>query len=324
MPFISDISFKPNILFRNKHINTLYRYLFFNPKVIFDRKRMITLDGDFIDLDFSCVGSNRIVILIHGLEGSSDSNYIKTMVQELNKANFDAVAFNMRGCSGEPNKLLSSYHSGKTEDLAEIIQFLETNFNYTKISIVGYSLGGNLTLKFMGEFAQKMPDSICNAVGISVPCDLEGSVKSISKVENKIYMNGFLKTLKKKAEEKSKQFPAFNIAIENIKKATNFYEFDDLFTAPIHGFANAKDYWIKSSCKQYLSNIKTPTLLISAKDDPFLNESCHPIKESKDNRNFTFIQTRYGGHLGFISGFNIYKQRWIEKKIINFIKEQSC
>jgi len=323
MPFILDKSFKPYILLRNKHVNTLYRYFFSDTKVEFKRKRIKTFDNDFIDLDFSKVNSNNIVILIHGLEGSSDSNYIHTMSQTLNNANFDVVVFNMRGCSGESNKQLSSYHSGKTEDLLEVINYLENNYEYLKINIIGYSLGGNLTIKFMGEFSNKMPSSIFSAVGVSVPCDLKGSVESISKYENKIYMNGFLKTLREKAKQKATKFPNDNINIEKINKAKNFYEFDDFFTAPIHGFKDAEDYWKKSSCKQYIKGIKLPTLLISAKDDPFLDENCHPIKEAKQNDNFTFIQTKNGGHLGFVTGFKMNNQRWLENRILEFIQDNS-
>ena len=284
---------------------------------------METKDNDFIDLDFSSVQSDKIAITIHGLEGSSNSNYIKNITQTLNQNKIDVVAFNMRSCSGEPNRLLSSYHSGKTEDLFEIIQFLEQHYNYTKIFIIGYSLGGNLTLKFMGEYAQKMPKIVKLAVGVSVPCDLEGSVEAISKKENKIYRNGFLKTLKQKALYKAKQFPKVNLDTNKIKKATNFYEFDDLVTAPIHGFKNAKDYWTQSSCKQFITKTTLPTLLISSKDDPFLNEECHPVKEAKNNDNFTFLQTQYGGHIGFVNGFILSKQRWLEDKILAFIQENS-
>ena len=310
-------------MLRNRHINTLYRFLFSNTKVDFKRKRMPTKDNDFIDLDFSKVNSNKIVIVIHGLEGSSDSNYIHTITKTLNAANYDIVAFNMRSCSGEPNNLLASYHSGKTEDLLEIIHFLENNYNYNQIHIVGYSLGGNLTLKFMGEFANKMPESVISAVGVSVPCDLKGSVEAISKWENKIYMNGFLKTLKAKAIAKAKQFPNAKLDIQKIKKATNFYVFDDLVTAPVNGFINAEDYWKKSSCKQFLNDIKLPTLLISAKDDPFLNENCHPIKEANESESFTFLQTNYGGHIGFVKGFNLKKQHWLENKILEFLNKTS-
>lgn len=323
MPFIIDTTFNPNFFLKNKHINTLYRFLFSNTKMDFERVSMNTNDEDFIHLDFLKVNSDKVVILIHGLEGSSSSNYIHTMAQTLNHVNYDVVAFNMRSCSGENNKLLSSYHSGKTEDLAEIIDYLKQNHSYNQIHIVGYSLGGNLALKFMGEFAASMSNKIKSATGVSVPCDLKGSVEAISKLENKIYMNGFLKTLKKKAIFKAIKFPNSNLDVSKIKKANNFYTFDDLVTAPIHGFIDANDYWRKSSCKQYISAIKSPTLLISSKDDPFLNESCHPVKEATSNTNFTFLQTSFGGHLGFVTGFKIQKQRWLENKIMQFIKQNS-
>lgn len=323
MPYFQDTSLQPVFLLKNKHVNTLYRYFFSNTKVNFVRKRMQTQDNDFIDLDFNQNHFDKIVILIHGLEGSSNSNYIHTIADTLHNSKYDTVAFNMRSCSGEPNNLLSSYHSGKTEDLVEVISFIETNYAYKQIHIVGYSLGGNLTLKFMGEFAAKMPKLVTSAVGVSVPCDLEGSVISISLPENKIYNNGFLKTLKKKALQKAVLFPDNNLDIARIKKTKNFYDFDDLVTAPINGFKNAKEYWKLSSCTQFLPQIKLPTLLISSKDDPFLNAACLPVQEAVKSKSFTFIETEYGGHIGFVAGFRMKKQRWLENKIAAFIIKNS-
>ncbi len=321
MPYKINNTFKPNILLKNKHVNTIYRYLFSKVKVNFIRTRIETNDNDFIDLDISSVKSDKVVILIHGLEGSSDSNYIKSATALLNKDNYDVVAFNMRGCSGEPNKLLSAYHSGKTDDLLWVIQYLEKELKYKRLHIVGYSLGGNVAFKFMGEYAEVMPSIVKSTIGVSVPCDLKGSSISISAMENRIYMEGFLKTLRVKALEKMARFPEANLDKEKILKSKNFMEFDDVFTAPIHGFKDADDYWKQCSCKQFIPLITQPTLLISSKDDPFLNDACFPIKEAHENKHFTFMQTNYGGHIGFVAGFNMKKQRFIENEILEFIQK---
>jgi len=323
MPFIEDNSFQPNRFFRNKHINTLYRFFFSHVKIDFKRERMQTKDNDFIDLDVSSVKSDNVVIAIHGLEGSSSSNYIHTITQVLNQNNYDVVAYNMRGCSGEPNLLLSSYHSGKTLDLLEVINYINQKYNYKQVHIVGYSLSGNITLKFMGEFNDTMPTNIKSAVTISTPCDLKGSSMAISASENSIYMKGFLKTLKIKALEKIARFPDANLDASKISSAKNFQEFDSAFTAPTHGFIDADDYWKQSSCKQFLHRIQKPTLLISSKDDPFLSDSCLPVEESKNHSHFTFLQTNYGGHIGFVNGLYMKKQRWLEKQILTFIKNNS-
>jgi len=321
--YIQDTTFKPNIFLRNKHVNTLYRYFFSKIKVNFIRERMLTDDADFIDLDVSKVNSDKVVIVIHGLEGSSESNYIHTITELLNKNNYDVYAFNMRGCSGEPNNLLSSYHSGKTEDLLAIIQYIKLKKDYKQLHVVGYSLGGNLAIKFMGEFADKMPSLIKSAVGVSVPCDLKGSTIAIAKWDNTLYMKGFLKTLKEKTIEKIMRFPNANINKKKMLAAKNFFDFDNLVTAPIHGFKDAEDYWKQSSCKQFIKNIKHATLLITSKDDPFLTTSCMPIEEAKKHQYFTFLQTEYGGHIGFVRNFKMKKQRWLEYQIVDFIKKNS-
>ncbi|MEE9349757.1 MAG: alpha/beta fold hydrolase [Flavobacteriaceae bacterium] len=323
MPFIENTSFKPHLLLRNKHVNTLYRYFLSKVKIDFIRQRMSTKDHDFIDLDVSSVNSKKVVIAIHGLEGSSDSNYIHSITEVLNTNNYDVIAYNMRGCSGEANKLLSSYHSGKISDLIEVIDFIKANYKYQQIHIIGYSLSGNMTLKYMGEYADTIPNIVKSAIAISAPCDLKGSSNAISARENKIYMNGFLKTLKVKALEKIERFPDAGLDKQKIIFATNFSEFDSAFTAPTHGFIDADDYWKQSSANQFLKFITKPTLLISSKDDPFLSNTCLPINQSKNHPFFTFLQTNYGGHIGFTRGFFLKKERWLEYKILDFIKKNS-
>lgn len=284
---------------------------------------MITNDNDFIDLDISSINANRVVIAIHGLEGSSNSNYIQSITKVMNDNNYDVIAVNLRGCSGEPNKLLSSYHSGKTDDLFEIIEFIEANYSYEQIHIVGYSLGGNITLKFMGEYVGKISDKIKSAVAVSAPCDLKSSAIAITKFSNKLYLANFLKTLKVKALEKLKRFPNANLDEDKIINAKNFYDFDEFVTAPTHGFKSAEDYWSTSSSKQFLPKIEKPTLLITALDDPFLGESCYPNDEAKQSKYFYLLPTKYGGHVGFSTNFDMESNFWLESEILSFIEKYS-
>ena len=151
MALIHTSSYTPAIAFKSKHFNTIYRTLFHDISIDFQRERMETTDGDFMDIDFSRIGSKKLVVVIHGLEGSSSSKYALAMSQISNELGYDVAAVNLRGCSGETNRLLSSYHSGKTTDLAEILKYLEDQENYESFHLVGYSLGGNLVLKYMGE-----------------------------------------------------------------------------------------------------------------------------------------------------------------------------
>ena len=320
MPLLKS-TFFPTLPFRNSHFNTIYRALFMKESVEYSRKRVTTWDQDFIDLDFSLVGSKTLVILIHGLEGSSQSKYILAATSEFNNEAMDTVAFNLRGCSGEDNLLLQTYHSGKTDDVHFIINYILKNYSYQNIVLAGYSLGGNLTLKYMGEFAKTLSSKIKCAIAVSVPVDLASSSVAMSSYKNKIYMEAFLKTLRLKVLEKAHKFPEFKLDKDKLFKAKAFSDFDALYTAPVYGYSGAEDYWEKASSKPYLKSIETPTLLISSEDDPFLATACFPIKEAKASKNFYLEMTKYGGHVGFISSFLIDKNRWLENRMLNFIKQ---
>jgi predicted alpha/beta-fold hydrolase len=320
MPVLKNATYKPSLLFKNKHFNTVYRTLFNDSNANFNRERLELADGDFIDLDISSVNSDKLVIAIHGLEGSSKSSYIVSLTNVLNQHNFDVIAMNHRGCSGEPNRLLSSYHSGKTEDLELVIKYIENQYDYKEIHIVGYSLGGNMTLKYMGE--SKVSSKVKSAVGVSVPCSLKDSSIQMNLLSNRLYLNRFLKTLKKKTFEKLVQFPNSFLTEESIKSIKNFKDFDDVYTAPAHGFENADDYYKKSSCKHFIPSIKTPTLLITSLDDPFFGAACYPFREAEANNNFFMEPTTYGGHVGFGTYLNSTLNTWCEHRVLSFLKQQ--
>ncbi len=322
MLLVQNNQFKPNLFFRNKHFNTLYRFFLNTTSVSFTRERMDTSDSDFIDLDVSSVKSNKVIIAIHGLEGSSDSSYIKSLTQYANQQKYDVIVMNQRGCSGEPNLLLSSYHSGKTNDLLEVIHFVEKKELYNEIHIVGYSLGGNLTLKLMGELGKNHLSIIKTATGVSVPCELKGSSEVLNNGFNKLYQHGILQSLLKKAEQKMEKFPNSGIDKDKILKAKNFEAYDEYFTAVVNDFQSADDYYKKSSCKQYIKDIKVPSLIISALDDSFLSDDCYPYEEVKNNKYVQLLTPKYGGHVGFYTSFNKEKNYWLEKQIIDFIENR--
>ncbi len=321
MPIIKDFSFKPSLLLRNKHFNTIYRHFVAKSEVSYQRERIQTQDNDFLDLDISSVESKKLIIAIHGLEGSSNSNYIRTLVARANKNKFDVIVLNLRGCSGEANNKLNAYHSGKTEDLQDVITHINQKYTYEEINIVAYSLGGNLTLKYMGEFVGELPKNIKCAITISVPCHLKGSALELDKGFNKAYQYRFIRSLKKKVRIKFLQFPKHKLNEEKILKSNNFKSFDNYFTASANGFTDADDYWNKSSSKQFLKYINKPVLLISSTDDPFLSESCFPYKEADSSLHFHFLQTKYGGHVGFYQKLNPKKNFWLEDRILSFIEE---
>lgn len=322
MPVLES-DFYPSLPFRNGHFNTMYRPLFVKETCNYSRKRITTWDDDFIDLDFSAANSNSktLAILIHGLEGSSESKYIITTANELNAKEIDTVSVNLRGCSGEDNLLLGTYHSGKTEDVAFIVDHILENYNYENIIIIGYSLGGNLTLKYMGEFAETLSPKIKGAIATSVPIDIASAEVEMDKLKNKFYIDQFLKTIRLKVLEKSFKFPDFELDKDKLFKAKRFKHLEYLYTVPVFGFESPEDYWEKASAKPFIPKIKLPTLLINAEDDSFLSKECFPYEEAENSDNFFLEVTKYGGHVGFISTFKQEESRWLENRISRFIDE---
>jgi len=320
MPVFSS-DFLPTMPFRNGYFNTTYRPLFMKDKATYTRKRISTWDDDFFDLDFSFVGSKTLILLIHGLEGSSDSKYMASNVNHLKNEGLDTVCFNLRGCSGEDNLLLSTYHSGKTEDVDFVVNYLLENYNYKNIVLVGFSLGGNLTLKYIGEKGENISPIIKGGIAVSVPIDIGSAEIEMDKLKNKLFMEMFFKTMKNKLLEKAYKFPEYKLDQDKLFKATKFKHLEHLYTVPVFGFESPEDYWEKASSKPYLLNIKKPTLLINAKDDSFLSSECYPYEEAENSEFFFFEETKFGGHVGFMTSFKPNENRWLEHRIERFIKE---
>lgn len=313
MPLVKS-NFKPSFVLRNGHLNTILNAVVRKaPKVKYERERIITPDDDFFDVDFHKNGEEKIVILCHGLEGNSNANYIQGIASLLSKKGFDIAAMNYRFCSGEINKQLRSYHAGFTDDLNQVIKLLEKD--YQEIYLVGFSLGSNLILKYLGDGKFPLSPKIKAAAAISALVDLEGASLELSKAKNVVYGKNFIFTLAKKMKLKHAQYPN-EIPIEKLKKIKKVIDFDDYFTSVINGFKDAKDYYTKCSSLQFLKNIEVPTLIINALDDPFSSDSCVPFKEAKANDKLFLMTPKYGGHVGFYD-FN-KKHLWSEKKVFEF------
>ena len=319
MPLLKE-NFSPTLPFRNAFLSTVYRSLFMKDERTYERKRVVTWDEDFIDLDFSFHNSKTLVLLIHGLEGSSNSNYMVTTSKELNKNGFDTVCMNLRGCSGQDNLLAKSYHSGKTDDLDFIIRHLVYEYNYENIVLCGFSLGGNIILKYLGEY-DSIPKEVKGAITISVPVDLTSSQTELKKTKNSIYMMEFLSSIKLKILQKAEKNPILNIDKDKLYKAKTFKEVEELYTVPIFGFKSSEHYWEVASSKPHIPKIKLPTLLINAKDDTFLAKECYPTKEAETSNYFYLITPKYGGHVGFINSFTA-ENKWMEHQIIDFIHQK--
>lgn len=305
---------RPRFLF-TAHLETIYPALLRRVEGIkFERERIITPDDDFLDLDCVSQGSRKVVIISHGLEGNSTRAYMQGMARALFNGGFDVICWNFRGCSGEMNRKLRFYHSGATDDLDLVVKHALSK-KYDEICLVGFSLGGNLTLKYLGESGQLA--QVRRAVAFSVPVDLHASCLKISRPSNWIYSNRFLKSLKNKVIEKSKIMDGLDI--KDIDKIKSLIEFDDNYTAPIHGFQNALDYYTKCSSVHFLKNIQVPTLLINAQNDPFLSESCFPEDALGGHVFVKFEKPEFGGHVGF-SQFNENGLYWSELRALSFLK----
>ncbi|MCF6359436.1 MAG: alpha/beta hydrolase [Cyclobacteriaceae bacterium] len=283
-----------------------------------DKERISTLDEDFLDLDWFKVGSDKLIIISHGLEGSSNSEYVKGMAQVANTNNIDALGWNYRGCSDQMNLTTKFYHSGATYDLQTVIAHAVLK-GYSEIALVGFSLGGNLTLKLMGELEEHNQPIIKCAAVFSVPMDLSAGSDEIQKPKNKLYSLRFLKRLRKKLKAKyaimGNEFP-----LNDIDSIKSLREFDNSYTGPLHGFKDANDYYAKSSSLFYLNKIKRPTLIVNAINDPFLPNECYPYEQLKTHKYIWFETPKNGGHVGFGPSAKDGSY-WSERRAYEFMKE---
>lgn len=320
MPLIATSDYKPPLFFQNGHIQSIYPTLLRKVSgVNYRRERINTSDADFLDLDWSEVHSDTLVIVSHGLEGNSNRSYVLGMVKCMNRYGWDALAWNFRGCSGVVNKKPQFYHSGATYDLHEVVSHVQALNKYKTIYLLGFSMGGNITLKYLADYSNEIPEELKAAVTFSVPCNLADSARKISHIARGIYMKRFMNLLKTKVREKAKVFPD-SVSVDGLDNITTFYEFDNAYTAPLHGFRDADDYWEKSSSKQFLNYISRPVLLVNALNDPFLTESCFPFKEAEEQP-LLFLETpKDGGHVGFIR-FHDSGTYWSERRAFSFLKE---
>ena len=279
-------------------------------------ERLTLPDGDFIDLAWTKSKPDKIVIVLHGLEGSIDSSYAKGMLAAINKKGWLGVFMHFRGCSGEHNLKDRSYHSGETGDIRFLVETLRKRHPETTLSALGFSLGGNALLKYLGEYKDNSHLKV--AVTVSVPYLLSNSAAKLEKGFSRIYQRHLLNRLVNKTLSKFKDREA-PINITDIKSWNTFLLFDHHITAPIHGFKSGNDYYEQSSSRQYLKKITTPTLLIHSKDDPFMSVDAIPNKDDL-SESVTLELSDHGGHVGFISGNTPWNATyWLEERIPEFL-----
>ncbi len=316
MPVKKSSTYKAGGLFRNGHFNSMYTYL--SRKVTpvpFTRERVTTPDDDFIDVDLYVQHSRKAIFLFHGLEGSTSSQYIQGTSHTFYDHGYDVIAMNYRGCSGEDNHHLRSYHSGNTPDVNLIIN--KYIGNYDEVALVGFSLGGNKILKYSSDGIYDISLKVKAVCAVSAPVDLHACSLKICTWQNYFYQRKFLSTLLAKAKTKAQKFPN-DIDLAIFDKIKNLYDFDEYFTAPVHGFKNAADYYARCNSLQFLKNITIPTLLLNAQDDPFLSKSCFPYNIADQNPSFFLEAPKYGGHCGFYTKGKSYY--WDELEILSFVE----
>ena len=309
----------PSILLRNRHLQTIYASIARKRSIpSYQRHRLELSDGDFLDLDLLQNQNPRLAILSHGLEGSSHARYICALSSLLHKTGWDVLAWNYRGCSGEPNRLESLYHSGMSDDLAAVVDFALTSIKPKVIALIGFSVGGNITLKYLGEREGTLAPQITAAVTISVPIDLKACAQVLERGFCRLYTFEFLRSLQAKIRRKranGSKIPNFSL-----RDITTFKRYDEEYTAPLHGFIDADDYYRRASSKQFIPAVRVPSLIINARDDPFLQEQ-RELQQIVERGSFVKLESpRFGAHNGFLSSMSD-QVSWAEARALEFITD---
>lgn len=315
MPIIES-KYRVKGLHSSMHYSTIYNNTVRKVNVTYDKRERLELkDGDFLDLDwkFSSNPSKKVIITLHGLEGSTSSKYMQGMAKYGSENGYDVLGMNFRGCSGEENRLYRAYHAGAIEDLQEVVDYVVKTNTYTSIYINGFSLGGNLVLLYLGKDVEK-PKELKGAMAVSSPNYLIEACAQQTKYKNTLYAKNFLNTMKRKLKQKQEKFPEL-LPQSEYKKVKSLTDFDNVYTSKAHGFEDAFDYYKKCSASYFLKDIEVPTLLLNAKNDSFLSPKCYPIEVAKANENFFFEASKHGGHLGFYNG---KEMTYSEKRAFEF------
>ncbi|WP_230976321.1 hydrolase [Pseudothauera nasutitermitis] len=283
------------------------------------RERWDTPDGDFIDLDWLAAphGADRpLVVLFHGLEGSSRSHYARALLRALDARGWRGVVPHFRGCSGEPNRLARAYHSGDSAEIDWILRRMAPLAGGAPLFAAGVSLGGNALLKWLGERAEEATGLVAGAAAVCPPLDLSISGRALGQGFNRLYSEHFLRTLRGKALAKHARHPGLFDA-QRVRRARSLYEFDDVYTGPVHGYAGADDYWRRASSRPWLGGIRVPTLLLNARNDPFVPPAALP-QAGELSPAVRFECPRHGGHVGFLHGAFPGRIDWLPARLLQY------
>lgn len=322
-PNFNPEPFRPSRLWLNPHAQTIVaNHVRDMNGISYRRVRLDTPDGDFIDLDFASIPGIELeqdaplVVLLHGLEGDARRSYASETYRQLARRGVRGVGMNFRSCSGEMNRTSSLYHAGKTDDVATVVNWLDDLFPHVAKGLVGYSLGGNMLLKYLGERGENTP--IQAAAAVSPPFDLGRIARTFHVGSGRPYASSFMKSLRNKALIHA-QMNGSKIDVQGVLAAKTMADFDDAVTAPLHGFRDADDYYARSSSGQFLSGIRVPTLVIRAIDDPFFGSDI-PHMALAANENLLPLLVPHGGHVAFAEGWWPRRFRyWAERQAARFL-----
>ncbi len=320
MPILKS-SFSPSRWLSNPHLQTLWPVFFrknYKLKTHLSHEILELEDGDFLEIFLTEIEDRPIVLILHGLEGSLNSHYIKPLIQSLFFRGFGVCFMHFRGCGEMPNRLARSYHSGDTGDLQYVVDHLVDRFQQGVFGVVGFSLGGNVVLKWMGE--QKESVSVQTAVAVSVPFELAHAGQRLEKSFSKVYRKHLLSSCQASYQKKFQTMES-PLDLKNINELNTFFRFDDRVTAPLHGFSGAVEYYEKCSSRQFLKDIAKPTLVLHAKDDPFMWPHTAPTLEELSEQVWLELSEN-GGHVGFVSGSLFRPEYWLETRISDWMSAQ--
>lgn len=322
---IVESEFQPAAWLKNPHLQTLWAAMIRRqPQLPLRRERVELPDGDFIDIDWrledAANADGPIVVLLHGLTGSIESKYARGQMNALAAIGCRPVLMNFRGQSGEPNRLPRAYHSGDTGDINYLVRLLKQREPGTPIAAIGYSLGGNVLLKWLGEQGEKAP--VVTGVAVSPPFDLSICAAAISQGLSRGYQNKLLREMHQTLRDKLDGHVDSDFEIPDLETVNDFFLYDDAITAPLHGFRDVEHYYSESSCIGYLKSIHIPTLVIHASDDPFMSPDIVP-KESQLSTSIRLELSSQGGHVGFVASNRVASPSyWLEERIPLWIREQ--
>lgn len=319
MPVISTSTYRAPFGFANAHVQSILpRLIRRQESPTWRRDRIETDDGDDLDLDWSTSARSTLAVISYGMEGSPRGDYTVGMARALLDAGRDVLVWNYRGCGGEPNRKIHFYHGGLTGDLHRVITHAADAGGYGSVELVGFSLGGNLVLNYLGHRGSDVPNVVKRAVAISAPVDVADCARALKRPGGGLYVRRFLRFFRSKIRAKAAR--GAGISDEGFDDIRTLEDYDARYTVPHFGLGTWQNFYRFVSSRHVLRYIRVPTLIINAKDDPFLGPDCFPESAASENPSLFLETPEHGGHLGFLT-WPINRSSWLEKRAITFLEE---